>query len=590
MFKLKFVVSTLFVLFSVCSFDVCAKVVTIERATAIAEKFWNQHNTRGFNGNIQFSWDDSALNISTRTTGSMEKFFYVFESSQSNGFVIIAADDCIMPILGYSFEDFAPKPNNLPESMLDWLEGISKQIDYIRHNDIKTLDVESMWARADAGNVVLQLETARWNQHEPYNKQCPYDGNERSVAGCVPVAVAIVMRYHKWPEYGIGITESYYTETKGIYVESRDLNHKYNWDKMPLLYTHQGYSEDEANSVSTLMADIGIAFQADYTKESTSCYTNIKALYEHFGYNPGMSYVPRANYSDDIWLQMIKDDINSLRPVLYSGRSENNGGHKFVIDGYTDDNYFHINWGWGGVSNGYFTLSTLVPDDRGGYNDKQWACFNVKPCTSSEVEDWIKFSSPGIVISETNFEQNSRFYFDELRFTNITAVDFSGSFRGALTDRNGNIKEWITNELTYTLQNGGWSVRYSNVGAKITQSINIGDRIRFFYKSQDSNKWNLVKSSNEFDCRWEVLVADEYYISECTSFTFDKTKGIITLKTKEGVEIRMFTSKNEDVSSILSRDGNIIKIEIKELAKDVYRLELSKGNDIKVLEFSIKSN
>lgn len=583
----------LFVLLLICSFKVSAKVITLEKAAVIADFFWDQRsyksNNRSFNKKVVFSWDDSALKILTKSTGLQEKHFYVFESTDNKGFVIVSADDCVMPILGYSFEDAAPKPDNLPEPMIDWMQGISEQISFARSNNISGYNnIEQMWTRISAGNVILEMETAKWNQHGPYNNQCPYDGTERSIAGCVPVAVAIVMRYHKWPKQATGITEGYYTDTKGIYVEPRDLNHKYNWDKMPLRYIYD-YSEEEATEVSTLIADIGAAFQADYTKESTSSITDINALYEHFGYNPGMTYVARESYSDDIWLQMIKDELNSLRPVLYSGRSENNGGHEFVIDGYTDDDYFHINWGWGGNSNGYFTLSTLVPDDRGGYNDGQWACFNLKPCTSSEVEDWIKITSPGIVIYETSFQQNRDFYVNELYFANNTAVDFSGSFRGAITDREGRIKEWITTEMDYTLPSNMY-VRFRNVWAKITQPIEIGDRIRFFYKSQNSDTWNLIKSTNEKDCNWEILIADEYNISECTSFAFDKTKEIIMLETKKGVEVRMLTSNDEDVTNLLSIKDNIIEIKTKELQNDTYKLMLSKGSDIKTLEFSIKSN
>ena len=585
--RLKFHFSILCILLFSSVINLYAEGVTIERATKVAESFWNQYSTRGTNGNIIFSWDNSVLSPNTRSNSSSQSLFYVFESFEGRGFVIIAADDDVMPILGYSFEDPAPKPDNLPIGMKDWINWISNQISYVKDNKIENENVSQLWTTVSMGNIIVELQTARWNQGDPYNKQCPYDGLERSLTGCVPTATAIVMRYHKWPEYGSGQADSYYTDTNGIYVESRDLNHKYNWDNMPIYdIENQSYTSEEANDISTLMVDIGTAFQVDYSKDATPGSLDISALYEYFDYNPGMFYISRENYSDEIWLQMLKDEINGLRPIIYIGQNDNSG-HAFILDGYTDKDYFHVNWGWGGLANGYYTLSNLVPDNRGGYNDNQWACFNLKPNKSSEVEDWITFKSPGILISETNFEQNVKFYFDELWFRNNTAVDFSGSFRGAVTDREGNIKEWITNDLEYTLLSL-YGVRFKNVPATITQPICIGDRIRFFYKSEYSDVWNLIKSINQIDCIWEILINDEFYISETTSFTYDKKNGVIILNVKDEVNAQLYSYANEDVSNLLIINGNSISINTQNLSSDTYILKLRKGSDEKVLEFVIK--
>ncbi len=460
------------------------------------------------------SWDNRSLEGVTRSAETSEALFYVFESSEGKGFVIVSADDQVMPVLGYSFENEAPQPDNLPAPMKDWIVWITEQIKYVRDNHIENRNAAPKWAEAMAGNVVIELETAQWGQRKPFNNQCALDGDERSLAGCVPTATAIIMKYHEWPKYGVGKTESYYTKTKHIFVESRDLNHEYDWELMPMnYYSHSGYSEEEADAVSTLMADIGSAFQSNYSKNSTSTGASDKVLYEHFGYSPAMYYVYRKYYSDDVWLQMIKDELRSLRPLSYSGGHEN-GRHRFVLDGYTDDDYFHVNWGWGGQSNGYFTLSTLTPGDGEGYSDDQCTSFNFKPDTSSEVEDWIRFIGSGITVSETEFVQDSRFYIDELHFKNFSSIDYTGYFRGAITDRTGNIKEWITRELVYTPEvdrvlESGRTVRWTKISATITEPINSGDRIRVFYRAQDSDKWHLVKSSNQKDCRWEVLVAPE---------------------------------------------------------------------------------
>ena len=372
-----------------------AKIVSLTSAQETAEKFWGGNKTRSSSRGIHYVCDNRAISGTAKTRSSSEPLFYVFAGVENNGFVIVSAEDQIIPILAYSFVDIAPQIDNLPESLIDWINTISDQIEYVRTNSLTNSNASRMWANTGSGNTVIELETAKWNQHKPYNNQCPLDGAERCLVGCVPVATAIVMKYHNWPQSGKGYTDSYTTKTKGIYVASRNLNHVYNWEEMPMIFTNNEYSNEAADEVSTLMADIGAAFQADFRKESTPCSLNRKQLYEHFGYNPAMSEVQRKDYSNVQWITMLKNEIHELRPVLYSGHG--NSGHQFVLDGYTDDDYFHVNWGWGGSSNGYYTLSNLVPDDRGGYNDDQWACFNVKPSTSSEVEDWKDDGSHHIV-------------------------------------------------------------------------------------------------------------------------------------------------------------------------------------------------
>lgn len=576
----------LLLLLLLLSNSISAKVVSLKDAQAEAEKIWERNTSRSSSNNLHFAWDNRALSKNIHTRSNSLPCFYVFAGNDNRGFVIVSAEDQIMPILAYSFNDNAPQTDYLPQSLTGWFNNVCQQIEYVRGNDIRNDNANKKRANAKTGKVVIELETAKWNQDKPYNNQCPVDGQKRSLAGCTIVATAIVMKYHNWPKAAHGYCEAYTTKTKGIFVEGRDLNHEYEWKKMPLIYSRNKYTEEQANAVSTLMVDIGSAFQADFTNDWTSSTLDIKKLYEHFGYNPSMSQIPRVNYSDEKWLALLKTELNALRPVLYSGHG--NSGHQFVLDGFTDDDFFHVNWGWGGQCNGYYTLSNLVPDDRGGYNDNQWACLNVKPNTTSEVEDWIKFRTPGIELTQTAFEQNHRYRFDRLCFINNAAIDFVGTLRGAVTNRKGEIKEWITVELNQSLQGGGWYVNWEKIDFTIKNKINIGDRIRFFYKREDSNNWYLIKS-DEKECRWEVPIADELYICESTSFSFNRKNRIITIQTKDGVNVSLFNTENEATSIGLSSEGNIINIDTKELSSGEYTIRLQKGDDNKQLKFSVKS-
>lgn len=520
-----------FVLFTILwmnSQALFAKNVTVDKARTIAELFWSMNDTRNSTREgIEFSWDDCALNTETRTNNS-SNIFYVFKGANGKGFVIVSAEDQVSPILAYSFHNDVPDPMDMPTSLTTWFHRIIKETEYIRENNITAKSVPEEWKAPKPGATVVELETAKWNQSKPYNDQCPMDGQKRSLTGCVPTAIAIVMQYHKWPEYGMGTTEEYYTDSRGIYVPQRDLNHSYQWDKMPLTCA-PGHKE-EAKQISTLIADIGAAIQADYTSEATSSNLKINELYSHFDYNPGMYYVRKEVYQEDTWTQMLKEELSSQRPVLYNGCDEHKegSGHMFVLDGFTEDNYFHVNWGWGGKSDGYYTLTSLVPDNRGGYNDGQWACFNLKPNTSSEVENWIKLQSPGIVISKRI--EGLGFRVDSLHIVNNTAVDFEGTFRGAVTDKEGNIKEWVTDEYSLSLPNGGWYLAYDDfVTVTINNPTDTDDRIRFFYKSNESGTWNLITPTNETGCNWEVVISDIPSISpsEIENWISFKTPGIV---------------------------------------------------------------
>lgn len=580
-----------FLLLLLFSMSIDAKVVPVKKAQEVADMIWSKSQTRSSSNALHYAWDNRSIAGSAQTRTQSDPCFYLFAGENNRGFVIVAAEDQVMPILAYSYEDEAPQSDNLPESLVDWMQTVCSEIEFVRTHHLENEKASRTWASTRAGQAVVELHTAQWDQGSPYNDQCPTDGSQRCLAGCVPVATAIVMKYHNWPQKGSGSTEAYRTKTNQIAVGSRDLNHEYDWDKMLMTYKDNGYTNEQAKAVSTLIADIGALFQVDYGLEATSGHVKTRLLYEHFGYSASMNSVDRSRYSDETWIALLKEELTASRPILYSG-SNSNEGHQFILDGFTDDNYFHVNWGWGGACDGYYTLYNLVPDERGGYNQNQWACLNVKPDPSSEPNKWIKFLSPGISCSFATVEPNKRYTIDQLIFFNDTAVNFSGTICGALTNSKGDIKEWITSQIQLNLQGAlaeftGYSMTYKYVPFTIQNSIDIGDRIRFFYKSKGSEQWNLI-TSLEKDCQWEVLVADEVSISECTSFTFEKKSRIITLETKKGVQVSLFTPQKEETTAGLKQEGTIIEIDTKQLPAGEYTIKLQKGNDSKELKFSIQ--
>ena len=297
--------------------------------------------------------------------GAKAPAYYILHGSDGKGFVIVSADDCVRPILGFSPDgEFDPTGENLPPSMKEWLRSCEQQIYKVREYGVGQGEyLEQLWKSPSIGERKILLKTARWGQGVPFNQQCPYDNGERCLSGCVATAYAIVMRYYEQPEHGVGVTAKYTGKKNGITVEPRNLNHQYNWAQMPLDYIEGQYTQLQANCVSELMADIGAAIQADYSSAATSASLDTYGIVNHFTFNRGKR-MDRNEHSEAEWHEKIKEELEKLHPILYRADDEiRTTGHAFIIDGYTSDRFYHINWGWNGLYNGDFTLDQLCPGE-----------------------------------------------------------------------------------------------------------------------------------------------------------------------------------------------------------------------------------
>ena len=309
--------------------------------------------------------------------------FFVFNADNNGGFVIVSADDRTEAILGYA-DQGTLDPNQLPENARKWLEGYAEQIKSLGYNTEKTA------SRRVLGSPVPPLITAHWNQGSPYNNMCPLDGEDRSVTGCVATAMAQVMYYHKWPTATVGPIPEYTTATWKIPVEELPST-TFKWDKMKDKYSYEETGE-AADAVAELMRYCGQAVQMDYTKIESGALVSAERMINIFGYSKTAKDVSRSNYTTTEWEQMMYNELKNSRPILYSGQGYR--GHQFVIDGYDDKGLFHVNWGWGGSSDGYFVLSILNPSERGiggktsenGYTMGQDAIIMLQPDHGEEPE------------------------------------------------------------------------------------------------------------------------------------------------------------------------------------------------------------
>ncbi len=314
-------------------------------------------------------------------TGAVTDCYYVF-ALQPKGFVIVAADNRVEPILGYSTNG-SFSTDNLPENCRSWLQHYAEEIAYARTHDIAatasislewdallSTDATSPTLAPKSTTAVLPLLTTTWDQSPYYNNLCPGSGSDQAVTGCVATAMAQLIHFWEYPAHGFG-THQYTDPTYGL--QSADFaNTTYQYSLMPNELTANS-SAAQVNAVATLMRHCGVAVNMEYSPTGSSAqdFATRTAFVSHFGYRAHLaqkSYqttdwygwtTTHEVYTDAEWLALIKNELDAGRPLYYSGSGS--GGHAFVCDGYDADDLLHINWGWGGWCDGYFAVGNLNP-------------------------------------------------------------------------------------------------------------------------------------------------------------------------------------------------------------------------------------
>lgn len=335
--------------------------------------------------------DDAASVLPTVGENGQTTYFSVAFAPE--GWVIIAADDVAYPVIGYSpTGHFQPVSEQRPPSFSGWMAGVEADIAAaVRRRSsplpetflawerlaVSTSEFRPIFSRNTRGDpVVGPLIQTRWGQGTYYNAACPEDllgPGGHVVTGCGATAMAQLMKFHTHPASGYG-SKSY---TSGIYgLQTVNFGQAaYNWGAMP----NNGPLQDYDADVAELMYHCAVSVEMDFGPggSSSSLRGAAEALANHFRYETP-NYLMKSDWSDSEWDQMLKDELNAGRPVLYRG--EGTGGHGFICDGYDDSapTQFHFNWGWNGLSDGYFFLDSLTPHGE-NYSSVQEAVFGVKP-------------------------------------------------------------------------------------------------------------------------------------------------------------------------------------------------------------------
>ena len=337
----------------------------------------------------------AAKNLKTRAAATItQQPYYVFNDDTGKGFVVVAGDDKMGEVLAYSHEASIDMANLNPEAR--YLFDSYRQV-YEELGKNKGLTTRAETATKTA-NDVQPLLKSKWGQDYPYSKQTQY------VTGCVATAVAQVMYYHKWPAQGKG--QESYKVTFDNTVRSADFTKShYDWDNMLPDYNRRNVTTKQEDAVALLMNDVGIATNMQYTDRisGTQSYMAERALRNYFDYDAAL--VTRANEGVDNLIEIVKKELRNGFPLYISGDSRSGGGHAWVCDGFDKEDMFHMNFGWNGQANGYYSLATLSVTSTGSEFNGAQHSFNRglhviaihpnKPNTP-KIDDDIAYQSPTI--------------------------------------------------------------------------------------------------------------------------------------------------------------------------------------------------
>lgn len=385
------------------AFTAWSEPVRREVAAQAAQHFWQAYALGQWQGMKDVS---SSVGIEE---------LYVFANPQG-GFVIVSADDRALPILGYSASSVFAMP--VPDNVLDWLEGYAWEIAQLRQHEVAPSEqVRAEWVRYLSDGIgapeplttVAPLLSTTWSQGTYYNDLCPADAasGQHTATGCVATAMAQVMKYWNYPVQGLG-SRSYTHPTYGTQSANFGAT-TYDWAHMPNVLNASSTAQ-QVQAVATLMYHVGVSIVTNYGLSSAGgsaadvvsrggitypCVEN--ALRQYFDYSPLLFGARLSGMGDDRWRAMLRTELDSARPVVYSG-FDLSGGHCFVCDGYDAQDRFHFNWGWGGMSDGYFAIGSLNPS-VGGIGTNTSTTFNLDNMAAFGIRPAVRTGTSAAVVT-----------------------------------------------------------------------------------------------------------------------------------------------------------------------------------------------
>lgn len=316
------------------------------------------------------TYASSNTKTSATTSTDSNEPYYIFNNEYNNGYIIISGEDRLPALIGYT-DTGNFDADEMPVQMKEFLTAYTALVDSVEKGSITLAStVNSSNEPSTSQNTTAispLLGNTTWDQGDPFNQQCPLIDGTRTVTGCGPTAVSQIMHYWKYPA-ALPQTIPSYNSYDAIELSSNTTDNAYDWDNMLDQYTSSA-TQNQKDAVAKLMNHVGHVMKATYglaTAGTSTTYDAMKSAFEFYGYNTTLlQKLSKSKYSYSEWKTMITNEIRHSRPILY-GAQAGDYGHAFILDGIDTNGLYHVNWGWGGMCNGYFDVTILNPNDNSG--------------------------------------------------------------------------------------------------------------------------------------------------------------------------------------------------------------------------------
>ena len=432
------------------------------------------------------------------------------------GFAVIANDDSFPAVIGFSTKPFAI----LPPAVKWYLTAVELSLKGLADEGSSYVPIPPS---TEFPATIGPLLATTWDQGSPFNRFCPGGNggvNRLYPTGCVATALSQIMNYHQYPEAGIGEHQYSFQPAAG---DGRILSAnfgktRYDWANMLDNYSKVSYSDEQADAVATLMLHCGVAVDMNYSANGSGAYSQEACLgvKKYFGYNKNARIYTRDFYPVDQWMRMVYTELHAQRPIYYSGVSERQGGHAFVIDGYDVNGLVHVNWGWGGSADGYYDIALLNPSSYQfslGQDMILGMCDSTVniPYESQIVAPQMTFNFYGV--SSKRVSINGYIY-------NAGAEKFVGRIACILENADTTIVLKSQEDLTLQPIMGGY-YRYTSLSLNSNNLSSIPDGTYNLFvgslSSQDM-RWQMVRPyENEIGCYAIIKSSNDVVWTEITS-------------------------------------------------------------------------
>lgn len=494
-----------------------AAPVSSSKARDIAQKIFSAQNSSRAAGPVacKLLWDGESVD-GVATKAAVQPAFYVF-SRDGGGWVIIAGDDNVPPVLGISttgrFET-----ENMPDNVKWWMDAMKA---YARSVKSQPQEVREQWmkfvgtkAANIKGDVTVKVDrrTPEWDQGNNdmgygfkeyvFNCKCPEIDGNLTYAGCVPVAIGELITYESgqviMPASASGKVGGYSVPSGAVAPAEYELGTVYDWATLRQLTdieTIKKTAEGSAirQNLGQLLADIGAIVEAQYTPEGTGVNIGliVRHMSEHFGFNKAAMLKHASDYRPSQWVEMLVAELDK-RPILYSGFTTSGYGHTFVLDGYAsyeNTTVFHVNLGWGGSNNGYYYISNLNFGMDYSYDCS--AFFDFYPEKNSEyvldlAPTYVSDNYPGLRLVKSS--GGYKVYYS---IVNNGSVDYEGRVKFAVRKKNGEESQLTVQDFSLPAS----SYLRATIVVQIPE-IGFGDKVVYYYEDgKNTGNWKILAST-----------------------------------------------------------------------------------------------